>query len=108
MQQALTSYAPDATITPEDALYASTQVGGHPYYLYCLAVSDCENKSFGDQDSIDRVIRYEIERGKIYGFWQTHFEDNRQYINTDNDIELGKKIIYYFTQYNNRDPALSD
>jgi predicted transcriptional regulator len=102
LHQLLPWYVPDATLSPENALYASAQVGGHPYYVYCLAVSDCENKSFGDRPSIDRLIRYEIERGKIYGFWQTHFEDNRQYINADNDIELGKKIIYYFTQYNNQ------
>ena len=102
LQQALAYYAPDASITPENALYASAQTGGHPYYVYCLAVSDCEEKYFGDKASIDRVIRYEIERGKIYGFWQTHFDDNRQHLNADNDIELGKKIIYYFTQYNNQ------
>jgi len=95
-------YVPEAEISPKNAVYAGAQVGGHPYYLYCLAMSKCEGKSFSDRPSIDRVIRYEIERGKIYGFWQTHFEDNRQYINADNDIELGKKIIYYFTQYNNR------
>ncbi len=102
LRQLLDIYVPDAEISPEDALYASTQVGGHPYYLYCLAMSTCEDKSFGDHASIDRVIRYEIEQGKIYGFWQTHFQDNRRYINDDNDIELGKKIIYYFTRYNNQ------
>ncbi|MCP4401482.1 MAG: hypothetical protein GY801_29820 [bacterium] len=94
-------YTPDGSITPENTLYASAQVGGHPYYLYCLSVSDCEDKSFSDPVSIDRVIRYEIEEGKIYGFWQTHFQDNRHYINEDNDEELGKKIIYYFTKYHN-------
>ncbi|MBD3327927.1 hypothetical protein GF340_01340 [Candidatus Peregrinibacteria bacterium] len=102
LHQVLRLYAPDMRITPELALYASEQVGGHPYYVYCLSISDCDDKSFDDQTSIDRLIRYEIERGKIYGFWQTHFEDNRRYINADNDVELGKKIIYYFTQYNNQ------
>jgi predicted transcriptional regulator len=100
--QCLKYYAPDQTIMPEQALYASTQVGGHPYYLYCLAVSEYEGKDFGDEKAIDRIIRYEIENGKIFGFWQTHFEDNRKYLNADDDLELGKKIIYYFTQYNNQ------
>jgi hypothetical protein len=95
-------YAPSQVTTPELALYASTQVGGHPYYLYCLATSKCEGKSFEDEKAIDRVIRYEIENGKIYGFWLTHFRDNRKYLNADDDLELGKKIIYYFTQYNNQ------
>jgi len=95
-------YAPYKVTTPELALYASTQVGGHPYYLYCLATSKCEGKSFEDEKAIDRVIRYEIENGKIFGFWQTHFDNNRKYINADDDLELGKKIIYYFTQYNNQ------
>ena len=102
LQNLLTIYMPDEQLRPEDALYASAQVNGHPYYVYCLAMSKCDGKSFNDQASIDRVIRYEIERGKIYGFWQTHFDDNRQHLNADNDIELGKKIIYYFTQYNNQ------
>ncbi|MCP4402328.1 MAG: hypothetical protein GY801_34110 [bacterium] len=102
LQQVLPLYAPGLSISTEHAVYASTQVGGHPYYLYCLAVSEYEGKRFGDAASIDRVIRYEIEQGKIYGFWQTHFQDNRQYINADNDIELGKKIIYYCTRYNDR------
>jgi predicted transcriptional regulator len=95
-------YAPDKVTTPELALYASTQVGGHPYYLYCLATSNCRGKSFEDETAIDRVIRYEIENGKIYGFWLTHFRNNRKYLNADDDLELGKKIIYYFTQYNNQ------
>ncbi|MCP4681795.1 MAG: hypothetical protein GY864_05660, partial [Desulfobacterales bacterium] len=102
LHQTLKYYAPDQTVTPEQALYASAQVGGHPYYLYCLAVSDCEDKGFGNEKAIDRVIRYEIEKGKIYGFWLTHFRDNRKHLNADDDLELGKKIIYYFTQYNNQ------
>jgi len=95
-------YAPGSVITTELALYASAQVGGHPYYLYCLATSKYKGKAFGDEKAIDQVIRYEIENGKIFGFWQTHFENNRQYINADDDLELGQKIIYYFTQYNNQ------
>jgi len=102
LHQTLKYYAPSLVITPELALYASVQMGGHPYYLYCLAVSDYEDKGFGDEKAIDRVIRYEIENGKIFGFWQTHFDNNRKYINADDDLELGKKIIYYFTQYNNQ------
>ncbi|MCI5132960.1 MAG: hypothetical protein D3904_15955, partial [Candidatus Electrothrix sp. EH2] len=39
---------------------------------------------------------------KIYGFWRTHFDNNRELINQDDDTELGKKIIYYFTRYNNQ------
>ena len=70
--------------------------------MYCLATSKCKDKSFQDERAIDHVIRYEIENGKIFGFWQTHFEDNRSLINADDDLELGKKIIYYFTQYNDQ------
>jgi len=95
-------YTPDKVTTPKLALYASAQVGGHPYYLYCLATSKCEDKEFEDEKAIDQVIRYEIENGKIYGFWLTHFRDNRKYLNADDDEQLGKKIIYYFTQYNNQ------
>ncbi len=95
-------YAPGTEIIPEDALYASAQVGGHPYYLYCLAISKCEGKAFAGPEAVDRVVRHEIEEGKIYGFWQTHFQDNRKHINADSDEALGKKIIYHFTRYNNR------
>jgi hypothetical protein len=102
LHYALKYYAPGSVITPELALYASAQVGGHPYYLYCLAVSDYGYKEFNDEKDIDRVIRYEIENGKIYGFWLTHFRDNRKYLNADDDEQLGKRIIYYFTQYNNQ------
>ena len=45
-------YAPDKVTTPELAIYASVQVGGHPYYLYCLAVSDCEGKGFENKKAI--------------------------------------------------------
>ena len=102
LRQLLKIYAPKHRIIPENALYASTQTGGHPYYLYCLAMSKYEDKNFDKTESIDKLIRYEIESGKIFGFWQTHFENNRKLINTDSDEELGKKIIYYFTRYNNR------
>jgi predicted transcriptional regulator len=102
LHNALKYYAPDKAITPKQALYASAQVGGHPYYLYCLATSKYEGKSFRDEKTIDRVIRYEIENGKIYGFWLTHFRNNRKHLNADDNLELGKKIIYYFTQYNNQ------
>ena len=102
LHQLLDIYAPGVTISPENALYASAQVGGHPYYLYCLAMSKCEEKKFGETEAVDRVIQYEVERGKIYGFWQTHFQDNRRHINAENDEALGRKIIYYFTRYNNQ------
>jgi hypothetical protein len=102
LHHTLKYYAFGSVITPELALYASAQVGGHPYYLYCLAVSECENKGFGDEKAIDEVIGYEIENGKIYGFWMNHFRDNRKYINADDDGQLGKKIIYYFTQYHDK------
>ncbi|KPA16936.1 ATPase domain protein, prokaryote domain protein [Candidatus Magnetomorum sp. HK-1] len=102
LNQLLMIYGPNVTIRPENAFYAATQVGGHPYYIYCLAMSKYENKYFNNKDAIDRIIRYEIEEGKIYGFWQTHFEDNKKYINSDNDEQLGKKIMYYFTKYNNQ------
>jgi len=95
-------YLPGMTISTENAFYASSQVNGHPYYLYCLALSKFEKKSFKSKKSIDRLVQFEIEQGKIYGFWLTHFEDNRKYINADDDEEIGKKIIYYFTQYNDR------
>jgi hypothetical protein len=94
-------YRSDLNIQTELAFYASTQVGGHPYYLYCLVTSQFE-QSFDSRDVIDALIHYEITKGKIFGFWQTHFQSNRHYINEDNDQELGKKIIYYFIQYNNQ------
>jgi len=95
-------YLPQLTVNSENALYASAQVGGHPYYLYCLAMSKYEDKNFDKKAAVDSLIRYEIERGKIFGFWQTHFQNNRKIINADSDEELGKKIIFYFTRYNNR------
>jgi len=88
-------------IDEENAIYISSETQGHPYYLYCCAETDYKDKSFNTKEGIDNTLKYEIENGKIYGFWQTHFDDNRELINNDNDIELGKKIIYYFTKYNN-------
>ncbi|ETR69574.1 MAG: hypothetical protein OMM_03850 [Candidatus Magnetoglobus multicellularis str. Araruama] len=100
-------YLPKTKISPEDAMYASTQVEGHPYYLYCLAMSDLEKK-FDNRETIDNLIQYEVTQGKIFGFWQTHFQNNKKYINEDNDLELGKKIIYYFIQYNNQPVDISE
>jgi predicted transcriptional regulator len=94
-------YRSDLSIQPEMAFYTSSQVGGHPYYLYCLVTSLFE-QNFDSRDVIDTLIHYEITKGKIFGFWQTHFQNNRHYINEDNDQELGKKIIYHFIQYNNQ------
>jgi predicted transcriptional regulator len=94
-------YRSDLSIQPEMAFYTSSQVGGHPYYLYCLVQSKFEQK-FDSREVIDELIHYETTEGKIFGFWQTHFQSNRQYINEDNDQELGKKIIYYFIRYNNQ------
>ncbi|KPA12424.1 ATPase domain protein, prokaryote domain protein [Candidatus Magnetomorum sp. HK-1] len=97
----ITIYRPNLTILPENAFYASTQVGGHPYYLYCLVHSKYEQK-FDSKESIDALIHYETTEGKIFGFWQTHFQNNGKYINEDNDQALGKKIIYHFIRYNNQ------
>ncbi len=102
LRQLLAIYAPKYGISPENALYASAQTGGHPYYLYCLAMSKYENKNFNNVTAIDNLIRFEVRLGKIFGFWQTHFQNNRKLINADSDEELGKKIIYYFTRYNNQ------
>ena len=60
---------PDVLIHSEKAMYASAQLGGHPYYIYCLVMSKYENKQFDKTDTIDRLIQYEIEQGKIFGFW---------------------------------------
>ncbi|MEW5867194.1 MAG: hypothetical protein AB1774_10110 [Bacillota bacterium] len=87
-------------ITDELAVYLSSRVNGHPYYVYCCAESSCPDKDFTTKGGIDRIIEYEVTRGKIFGFWETHFAENRRYINQDDDMELGKKIIYYFTKYN--------
>ena len=88
-------------IDAENAIYISNETQGHPYYLYCCSETDLNEKSFATKEGIDSILKYEIENGKIYGFWQTHFDDNKEFINNDNDMELGKKIIYYFTKYNN-------
>ena len=96
-------YMPNSNITDENAVYASAQVTGHPYYLYCIVTSDYEGKNFYSEEDIDKVIEYEIYYGKIYGFWQTHFEENKEYINNDNNKQIGKKIIYYLTRYNDRE-----
>jgi predicted DNA-binding protein YlxM (UPF0122 family) len=100
-------YRSNLNIQPEMAFYASSQVGGHPYYLYCLVQSKFEQK-FDSKEVIDDLIHYETTEGKIFGFWQTHFQSNRQYINEDNDQELGKKIIYYFIQYNNQSVGIEE
>jgi predicted transcriptional regulator len=100
-------YRSDLSIQPEMAFYTSSQVGGHPYYLYCLVQSKFEQK-FDSREVIDALIHYETTEGKIFGFWQTHFQSNRQYINEDNDQELGKKIIYYFIQYNNQPVGIEE
>ncbi len=89
------------SVTDELAIYLRSQVSGHPYYIYCCVESDCPDRSFTTRDDIDRIIAFEATRGKIFGFWESHFAENRQHINQDNDQELGKKIIYYFTRYNN-------
>jgi len=92
----------DIIISDENAFYISAETQGHPYYLYCCAESDFHGKNFTTKEGIDSVLAYEIENGKIYGFWQTHFFYNKELINNDNNMELGKKIIYYFTKYNNK------
>jgi len=101
IRKLLEIYRPGLTISSENAFYISTQVGGHPYYLYCLVQSKYFQK-YDTTDSIDRLIQYEITKGKIFGFWQTHFQNNKKYINEDNDQELGKTIIYYLIRYNNQ------
>jgi DNA-binding transcriptional ArsR family regulator len=101
-------YIPEDTISEEHAIYASTQVDGHPYYLYCLVTSKYSQKKFNSLDEIDKIIEYEIQQGKIYGFWQTHFEENREIINNDNDKEIGKKIIYYFTRYSDKEVDIAE
>jgi predicted DNA-binding protein YlxM (UPF0122 family) len=100
-------YRSDLNVQTELAFYASSQVGGHPYYLYCLVTSLFE-QNFNSKEVIDALIHYETTEGKIFGFWQTHFQSNRQYINEDNDQELGKKIIYYFIQYNNQSVGIEE
>ena len=37
LRQLLRIYLPNATVTSENALYASAQTGGHPYYIYYIA-----------------------------------------------------------------------
>jgi hypothetical protein len=68
LHNTLKYYAPGSVITPELALYASTQVGGHPYYLYCLAVSECENKGFEDEKAIDGLSVMKLKTVKFMVF----------------------------------------
>jgi len=101
-------YLPNETLSEENAIYSSTQVDGHPYYLYCIITSDFEGKKFDSQQDIDEILEYELQQGKIYGFWQTHFDENREVINNDNDKDIGKKIIYYFTRYSDREVDIAE
>lgn len=79
------------TLDDELALYLSAEVRGHPYYIKCCVESQEPNKNFDSTKGIDRIIDYEVTRGAIYAFWETHFEENRALINQDNDEALGKK-----------------
>jgi len=101
-------YVPELTIDLEMAMYASTKVNGHPYYLYAIVTSKYPSKTFDNEGALDEILEYEIECGKIYGFWQTHFEENRENINNDNDKEIGKKILYYFTKYSDKEVDIEE
>lgn len=82
-------------------LYLSSELRGHPYYIKCCVESKYPRKAFNSHAAIDSLIEFEVTQGEIYAFWESHFAVNRELINQDNDEELGKKIIYYFTKYNN-------
>ena len=101
-------YVPELSIDLEMAMYASTKVNGHPYYLYSIVTSKYPSKTFDNEEAIDSILEYEIRKGKIYGFWQTHFEENRENINNDNNKEIGKKILYYFTKYSDKEVDIGE
>jgi len=71
-------------------------------------MSKYESKKFDGSAAIEALIQYEIQQGKIFGFWQTHFQDNRALINADSDEAVGKKVIYYFTRYNDREVEIKE
>ena len=95
-------------IDDELANYLSFQLGGHPYYITCCAKSKAPVRGFASRAQIDKLIDYEIEKGDIAGFWQTHFQENKALINQDDDAKLGQKIFYYFTKYNNQQVQIGE
>lgn len=93
---------PPENITDELAHYLSFQLSGHPYYITCCARSRYPLEKFTSRSQIDALIEFELVEGDIGGFWEAHFNENRELINQDDNAELGKKIFYYFTKYNNQ------
>ncbi|NPV54956.1 MAG: hypothetical protein HPY71_15825 [Firmicutes bacterium] len=89
-------------ISDELALYLSELVGGHPYYVYCVANTEGPFETFATRSEIEAAVEWELQNGVIGGFWSTHFMNYENTINDDPDPGIGKRIIYYLLKYQGR------
>jgi hypothetical protein len=62
------------TVTTEQAFYISEVAENDPFYIYCIMLSDYENKKFDTVEDIYEILEYEYTEGKVHVTWKEYFE----------------------------------
>ncbi|MEM7539350.1 MAG: hypothetical protein AAF639_44750, partial [Chloroflexota bacterium] len=75
----------------------SRLVDGHPYYIWCLFHSECDDADLTSEEGVKEVLTFEVENrlGHIHKFWHYHFGQHMKTFN----LPHVRKMIFYLAQY---------
>jgi hypothetical protein len=83
----------------EAAEFLSRLAGGHPYYITAVFVSRRPDKDLTTPAGIEAAYEFEITRGRIREFWESHFDENVKRLSGDRQV---KRILFYILRWESR------
>jgi hypothetical protein len=80
----------------EAAEFLSRLAGGHPYYLSAVFESKLPDKDLTTPAGVEAAYQFEVTRGEIRKFWQSHFKENVKYLDGDRQV---KRLLFYLLRW---------
>jgi hypothetical protein len=82
--------------TLEAAEFLSHLAGGHPYYISAVFHSRIPAKDLTTPAGVEVAYEFEITRGEIRKFWESHFDENVKRLDGDRQV---KRILFYLLRW---------
>ncbi|MFQ5856074.1 MAG: hypothetical protein ACE5LU_10565, partial [Anaerolineae bacterium] len=94
----------DEPVTLDSAYKISQLAGGHPFYIRVALLSKAKGKDLSTDEGVAAVFDYEVERGEIYKFWNSHFQANLKALGEEAGDDTSQRILFYLMKWEEETP----